>query len=315
MSAPLISVIVPVHNRAGVIGRCLASCLVQPGPSFEVIVVDDASTDGSVAAVQAVTDQRVRLLQHDRNRGWCAARNTGGAEARAEWLLFLDSDDELVPGALAAIERWAAKADAADAHKLFLMCQWSNGVRSPDPPLAEEVWDYAGFVQWFERMLGRPTECIVCARRSAQLAVPYPANGFSPEGIHHFDFARRFRALACPEVVRIYHQDADNRVMKAIGTRFVARYTEAAYLEARQVLERHGAEWRTLAPRLLTAYYQRAALYAMLSGRRLEGARYSTRQLRREPRSLAAWGILAAGLIGPRALARAQELHARRSAA
>ena len=96
-----ISVVIPLYNRRDEIGRAIASALRQTRAPDEIIVVDDASRDGSVDRVAALEDSRIRLLRHDRNRGAAAARNTGIAAATTDWIALLDSDDEWEPEKLA----------------------------------------------------------------------------------------------------------------------------------------------------------------------------------------------------------------------
>ncbi|SMF71764.1 Glycosyltransferase involved in cell wall bisynthesis [Tistlia consotensis] len=103
MSAPEVSVILPVYNRAATVGAALASALGQQGPALEVVLVDDGSSDGLEAALAPFRpDSRLRVLRHPERRGAAAARNTAIAEARGPWLAFLDSDDEWRPGKLGA---------------------------------------------------------------------------------------------------------------------------------------------------------------------------------------------------------------------
>lgn len=94
---PAISVIIPVYNRAETIEYCLTSVLRQSISNFEVIVVDDGSTDNTVEIVKNISDSRVRCITLERNFGAQAARNRGILEAQSEWISFLDSDDEWVP--------------------------------------------------------------------------------------------------------------------------------------------------------------------------------------------------------------------------
>jgi len=89
-----VSAVIPVHNRRDTVGRAIRSALAQTHRDLEVIVVDDASTDGTPEAVKQAGGRRVRLLRHERNRGPSAARNTGIAAATGEFVAFLDSDDE-----------------------------------------------------------------------------------------------------------------------------------------------------------------------------------------------------------------------------
>ncbi|WP_298245806.1 glycosyltransferase [uncultured Bradyrhizobium sp.] len=100
-AVPLVSVVIPAKNVAAYIGETLASALAQSEVG-EVIVVDDGSADDTTAIVRAVRDPRLRLLTND-GAGVSAARNLGARYASAEWLLFLDADDRLRPGAVAAL--------------------------------------------------------------------------------------------------------------------------------------------------------------------------------------------------------------------
>ncbi len=94
-----ISVVIPVYNRAKIIKRCLDSVLKQTYPPFEIIVVDDCSTDDTVQVIEAYArrDPRIRPLRFSRRKGAQAARNTGIRAAQGEWIAFLDSDDVWLP--------------------------------------------------------------------------------------------------------------------------------------------------------------------------------------------------------------------------
>lgn len=91
---PLVSVVIPTHNRARLLERAMASVLGQTFQDLEVIVVDDASTDATETQMRNVRDPRVRYVRHEQNRGVSAARNTGVAQARGRYIAFQDSDDE-----------------------------------------------------------------------------------------------------------------------------------------------------------------------------------------------------------------------------
>ena len=98
---PLVSVIVPSRNRRRLLALALASVLDQRDVRLEVIVVDEGSADGTAAMVGSIADARVRLIRHDVPLGKSAARNRGIAEARGEWIAFLDDDDLWAPDKLA----------------------------------------------------------------------------------------------------------------------------------------------------------------------------------------------------------------------
>lgn len=94
-----VSVIIPLYNKARQVRRALDSIAAQTFSGFEVIVVDDGSTDEGGRIVAAYTDARFRLIRQA-NAGPGAARNRGIAEAQGELIAFLDADDEWLPGYL-----------------------------------------------------------------------------------------------------------------------------------------------------------------------------------------------------------------------
>lgn len=94
---PTVSVIVPSYNRADFLPRAIKSILSQTFRDFEVIVVDDCSTDNTQEVARSFNDERIRYIKHDRNKGAGAARNTGIKDAKAPYVAFLDSDDEWLP--------------------------------------------------------------------------------------------------------------------------------------------------------------------------------------------------------------------------
>lgn len=95
----MISVIIPLYNKKDSIIRTLTSILKQTEVDFEVVVVDDGSTDGSGELVQALENGLVCYYRKE-NGGVSSARNYGIKKAKGEWLIFLDADDELTEGAL-----------------------------------------------------------------------------------------------------------------------------------------------------------------------------------------------------------------------
>lgn len=92
-----VSVVIPAYNREKTIARCLDSVLHQTFPAFEIIVVDDNSTDDTTKIVKSITDRRVRLITLPSNKGAQAARNIGIRHATGNFIAFLDSDDEWLP--------------------------------------------------------------------------------------------------------------------------------------------------------------------------------------------------------------------------
>jgi glycosyltransferase involved in cell wall biosynthesis len=94
---PTVSVVIPTYNRAALIARSLHSVLNQSYRDFEVIVVDDGSTDETAGVVAGFRDQRITYTRLARNTGAGAARNVGIQASKGKFLAFQDSDDEWLP--------------------------------------------------------------------------------------------------------------------------------------------------------------------------------------------------------------------------
>ena len=98
--APRVSVVIPTFNRATLVERAIDSVLGQTHSAFEIIVVDDGSTDNTSATLRNKYSDKLVVFQQS-NRGVSAARNVGIAHATGNWIALLDSDDEWLPSKLA----------------------------------------------------------------------------------------------------------------------------------------------------------------------------------------------------------------------
>jgi len=94
---PLVSIIIPTFNRAHTIERALRSVMAQSLQDFEILIVDDASTDSTAAVLAQFDDARIQYFHHNKNRFAGAARNTGMEAATGKYIAFLDSDDAWLP--------------------------------------------------------------------------------------------------------------------------------------------------------------------------------------------------------------------------
>ncbi len=95
-----VSVIIPTYNRSHAMGRAIRSVLHQSYQNFEIVVIDDASTDHIREVINDFLDPRVRYIRHTERLGGSTARNTGIEAARGKYVAFLDSDDEWLPAKL-----------------------------------------------------------------------------------------------------------------------------------------------------------------------------------------------------------------------
>jgi glycosyltransferase involved in cell wall biosynthesis len=108
----MISVVLPTYNRATTLPRAVNSVLRQSFPDWELIVVDDGSTDDTPQFLASIRDRRVVVYRHPENRGVTAAKNTGLDHIRGDWFTTFDSDDEMKPDALAVMIECATRTGA-----------------------------------------------------------------------------------------------------------------------------------------------------------------------------------------------------------
>jgi glycosyltransferase involved in cell wall biosynthesis len=161
MPDPRVSVIIPTYNRAAWVAEAVASVLAQTYRDFEVLAVDDGSTDATLEAL-APFWRHIIMLRHSRRRGVAAARNLGIAAARGEWLAFLDSDDLWLP------EKLSRQMAFARAHPEFLLCQteeiWIRRGLRVNPPRTHRKEGGQIFLRCLERCLVSPSAVMVHRR-------------------------------------------------------------------------------------------------------------------------------------------------------
>jgi glycosyltransferase involved in cell wall biosynthesis len=209
-----LSIVIPLYNKAHHIKRAINSVLAQSYTNYELIIVDDGSTDGSSELVRQMTDPRIRLIAQP-NGGTGAARNTGILEARAELVAFLDADDEWLPNFLETVMGLQARHPTAGifatayrnclkgetVHIAFLGC-----VASPEGGLLED---------YFRAALGPPPIC------ASAVMIPKPVLAevnFFPVGIKLGEdletwaaIALRHRVAWSPVEGAVYNLSATNR--------------------------------------------------------------------------------------------------------
>ncbi len=101
MTEPLVTVVLPTRNRAELLLRAIASVRAQTWPSWELIVINDASTDNTREVLASIDDPRIQVLHRERNQGASAARNAGISLGQGKYVAFLDDDDYWLPEKLA----------------------------------------------------------------------------------------------------------------------------------------------------------------------------------------------------------------------
>jgi len=153
---PKISVVIPLYNKTPHIQRALQSVFVQTSQDFEIVVVDDGSTDGGADVVRSIYDPRLRLIQQE-NAGVSVARNRGIQEAKADLVAFLDADDAWKPEFLETILRLRERFPDAGAYATAYELHEPNGkvIQPRYKDIPPSPWE--GLIpNYFRAALGTP---------------------------------------------------------------------------------------------------------------------------------------------------------------
>ncbi len=299
---PTFSIVITAFDREREISRAIRSCLIQDSADFEVLVVDDGSTDNTYGVAAGIRDPRLRLIRHSSNRGNNAARNTGALAANGEWIIFLDSDDELAPDALKTIGALAAKA-AGDVHRLAFLYRRDDGRISPWPALGEQIVDYSRYLAWLE--VRQLPDFLPCTRKLTFECVRYPESRWSATTLYQLDFAKLYRTWFREEILAFVHLDAPNRLSQLRSGLKLSRILAAGLgKDMDAVLERHGDAMRRSAPRTLQKFCRVRATYHFLAGDRAAGIRQGLRCLRATPLRPQVWWLLILGAANASAFAK-----------
>lgn len=154
------SIIVPLYNKENTILDTINSVLSQTYQDFELIIVDDGSTDSSVSIVQAIKDIRIKIIKQI-NKGVSSARNTGYKKAKGEWILFLDADDLLCDNALA---HYVQLISRHDNYLVFVSNFWCKNI---DVTIAHSYGRRERIVKntmkalWYKEFYARPGNTII----------------------------------------------------------------------------------------------------------------------------------------------------------
>jgi glycosyltransferase involved in cell wall biosynthesis len=259
---PLVSVVVPTHNRAELLRRTLRSIFAQSVSDLEVIVVDDGSIDHT-STIAPLSDPRVRLCRNEQPSGVSAARNRGIDTARGEWIAFCDDDDLWSPDKLEAQltaanharAHWAYTGDVTVDHRLRVL----SGGPPPEPDAVMRL-----LPRWNPVASGGSNVIV----RSDALRV---AGGFDPtlRRTEDWDLWIRLARAGPPACVS----------RPLVAYRFhggnVADDARDMVSEARQLAVRYGI------PVDMTAMHRRAAWAALRGGHRIRAVKHYLRAIAR----------------------------------
>lgn len=216
---PKVSVVIPLYNKGPHIARAIDSVLAQSERDFEIVVVDDASTDGGLEIVRRYSDPRIRLVRRDApGPGGHAARNAGINASSAPLIAFLDADDNYNPEFLAVILAMARKYEAAGAYGTAFEIVIDGGQRSVSRTSSLRE---AGTADVLVRDYFRDAlkGFVICASATAIRRTTFDEVGLFPEGVPlggdlemWMRVGARHSIAVSAYVGAVYHKDAVNRV-------------------------------------------------------------------------------------------------------
>jgi glycosyltransferase involved in cell wall biosynthesis len=210
------SVIIPLYNKQNTINRAINSVLRQTLESFELIIINDGSTDEGAVYVERLQNQRIRLVKQE-NRGVSAARNKGAELAEAPYLAFLDADDEWYPNHLADLRRLIHSFPSAGAFATGYFIKEPGRRSVPARFKYVPEGSNGGLIDSYNRCIAfghNPVwSSAVCIRRST-----FESVGGFPEGVNLYEdlhlwsrIALSYRIAFTGTPSAVYRRDADNR--------------------------------------------------------------------------------------------------------
>lgn len=202
-----VSVVVPCYNYGRFLAGCVSSVLTQEDVEVDVLIVDDASTDGSglVACNLARSDQRVRVIQHSRNRGHIATYNEGLRAAQGDYVTLLSADDLLAPGAL-------SRATSLMEHhpSVGLVYGRPRTFATVTPRVSRRAvssWSIWPGAQWIAAQCKRGLSCIYSPEAVVRTTVQHKVGDYKAALPHTADLEMWLRIAATSDVGRVNGYD------------------------------------------------------------------------------------------------------------
>ena len=205
-STPLVSVIMPAYNAEAFIDEAISSVLSQTMEDWELIVIDDCSSDGSYDIARKYSDQRICVLQNDANCGVAKTRNVGIARAKGKYIAFLDSDDVWYPEKLRSQLEKIEKENAQLCYCSYaIIDEYGNKAKS-DYLVSEQTV--------FEDLLKE--NCIQCSsmliRTDVVKRILFNTEFFHEDYILGLDIlGKGYRAVGCSDILMAWRYSQNSR--------------------------------------------------------------------------------------------------------
>lgn len=234
VKSPFFSVIIPAYNREHSIERTISSVLDQEFSDYEIIVIDDASTDKTIEIVNGISDSRLKLLCNEVNSERCISRNRGAKHAKGEFLCFLDSDDTFLPYHLSTLYEEICKNDMEKAMYFansYLILNNGEPKEKRVPPFEYEN-RYAYLMHY------TPNPARVCLHNSILHKFSFDSN---IPGLEDFELwlriAKNYPVYHIEKFTSIYWLD-ENSYSNDFGVRYIQELQKFKYIFSKDEIKR-----------------------------------------------------------------------------
>lgn len=215
---PFFSVIVPLYNKEKYIQNAIQSILNQSFSDFELLIVNDCSTDNSLLELEKINSDKIRIIHHEVNKGLAATRNTGIKNTQSDYITFLDADDEWCPDFLKSIHHLIHNFSDAKIYATNYQEIWDTTIKYPFNGSENLVPDFKGYLNFFKINLKQGIYChgSVCFHKEVFEKVGYYNESirnsedldFNIRANYHFQLAYDANPLM------VYHMQTENQLTR-----------------------------------------------------------------------------------------------------
>lgn len=227
-----LSIVITTYNRISLVRDAIESALntLKEIGRGEIVVVDDCSTDETVSMLRTqyakqLDDETMKLIALPKNRGVNCAKNTGAQHSCGEWVLFLDSDDQLISERGKELVGTLHQVDRHCPIVFFRSCDEKGMQIGPaqDPPRMLDIQEYV--------KRGTPGECLPVVRRPQFLENSYDEDLRGFEGLSYCRMIKKIGpAMVSPCMIRLYRTSHENRLSSIRGIEARAGYLWKGYI-------------------------------------------------------------------------------------
>ncbi|MSP52953.1 MAG: glycosyltransferase family 2 protein [Gammaproteobacteria bacterium] len=291
-SSPLISVIIPTYNRAWCIGRAINSVLNQTYQNYEIVITDDGSTDDTNKVIDSFSDNRIKYFKFEENRGMYKAQCNSIEKSTGDYIIFLDSDDELVQN---AVQSFVSKISIlTDKVAIILANQKDTSTNSNKG----NSWIFNGkTILHYDDIICKPFigDFLPFVRRDVFQRIPYKVTSQYMTNIIWHKIFREFSFYYLAETLGIVHTDSTDR-----RTYNRAKNADGWVIGVNEYLSEFGEDIKSRCPSHLAFIYRILAMYQILAGERVAAIKSILQALKYNLLDWKVWVVLGCVFIPKR---------------